>query len=231
MWPSIGIVILGFALHFNPLVVVTLAGLITGLTSGLDLPAVVSDFGTAYVQNRYMTLIWLALPVIGLLEQNGLREQSQRLVIRIHTASLSRILILYMLMRQLTAALGLTALGGHTQMVRPLMAPMAEGAARKRLGDLPQAEREKIRAHSAAVDNIGVFLGETIFIAIGSILLMKGFMEHNGYIIEPLHFAVWAIPTAFFAFIIHSCRVTFYQRALIRRYAAQSKSRPSKEYK
>lgn len=231
MWPLIGIVILGFALRFNPLVVVTLAGLITGLTSGLDLPAVVSDFGTAYVQNRYMALIWLALPVIGLLERSGLREQAQRLVTRIHAASLSRILILYMLMRQLTAALGLTALGGHAPMVRPLIAPMAEGAARKRLGDLPQAEREKIRAHCAAVDNIGVFFGEDIFIAIGSILLMKGFMEQYGYIIEPLHFAIWAIPTAFFAFIIHSARVTFYQRALIRRYTAQSKSRLVGEHK
>ncbi|CRL43864.1 hypothetical protein SGGMMB4_00564 [Sodalis glossinidius str. 'morsitans'] len=159
MWPLIGIVILDFALHFNPLVVVTLAVLITGLTSGLDLPAVVSDFGTAYVQNRYMALIWLALPVIGLLEHNGLREQAQRLVTRIHAASLSSILILYMLMRQLTAVLGLTALGGHAQMVRPLIAPMAEGAARKRLGYLPLAEREKIRAYCAAVDNIGVFFG------------------------------------------------------------------------
>lgn len=233
MWPLIGIVIviLGFVLRFHPLVVVTLAGLITGLTSGLDLPAVISDFGTAYVQNRYMALIWLALPVIGLLERNGLREQAQRLVTRIHSASLSRILILYMLMPQLTAALGLTALGGHTQTVRPLIAPMAEGAARKRLEDLPQAEREKICAHCAAVDNIGVFFGEDIFIAIGSILLIKGFMEQNGYIIEPLHFAVWAIPTAFFAFIIHSCRVAFYPRALIRRYAVQNKTRAAGEYK
>ncbi|WP_279379433.1 hypothetical protein [Sodalis glossinidius] len=60
---------------------------------------------------------------------------------------------------------------------------------------------------------------------------MKGFMEQNDYIIELLNFAVWAIHTAFFAFIIHSCRMTFYQCALIRRYAAQSKSRPSGEYK
>jgi uncharacterized membrane protein len=78
-------------------------------------------------------------------------------------------------------------------------------------------------AEGAAVDNIGVFFGEDIFIAIGSILLMKGFMEQSSYIIELLHFAVWAIPTTFFAFILHSCRVAFYQRALIRRYAVQSK--------
>jgi uncharacterized membrane protein len=97
IWPLIGIiiVILGFALRFNPLVVVTLAGLITGLTSGLDLPAVISDFGTAYVQNYHMALIWLALPIIGLLERSGLREQVQRLVTRTHSASVSRILSLY----------------------------------------------------------------------------------------------------------------------------------------
>ena len=42
------------------------------------------------------------------------------------------------------------------------------------------AERARIRAQAAAVDNVAVFFGEDIFVAIGSILLIKGFLEQNG---------------------------------------------------
>jgi hypothetical protein len=33
-----------------------------------------------------------------------------------------------------------------------------------------------VRAHGAATDNVGLFFGEDIFIAIGSILLIVGFL-------------------------------------------------------
>ena len=118
-------------------------------------------------------------------------------------ATTGRVLMLYFVIRQITAALGLTSLGGHAQMVRPLIAPMAEAAAANRYGELPDAVRQQIRANASAVDNIAVFFGEDIFIAIQSILLIKGFLEQNGMIVEPLHISVWAIPTAVAALLIH----------------------------
>ena len=67
--------------------------------------------------------------------------------------------MLYLLVRQFTCALGLTSLGGHAQtIVRPLLAPMAEGAALHRYGELPEHLREKIAAHAAACDNVALFL-------------------------------------------------------------------------
>jgi uncharacterized membrane protein len=65
----------------------------------------------------------------------------------------------------------------------------------------------RVRAMSAATDNIGLFFGEDIFIAIASILLIKGFLEQNGIIVDPLALSVWAIPTAILAFIIHGVRL------------------------
>src|SRR5207244_1157625 len=129
--------------------------------------------------------------------------------------------------RQLTAALGLTSLGGHAQMVRPLVAPMAESAAEARLGEgkLDDATRYRIRAHAAAVDNIGVFFGEDIFIAIGSILLIRSFLEQNGFRIEPSQLAVWAIPTAVAAFLIHGTRLLLLDRSLRRVAAAMPNDR------
>ena len=137
-------------------------------------------------------------------------------IAKIPAATTAGVLWLYFVMRQILSALGLTSLGGHAQMVRPLVAPMAEGAAETKFGPLPDKQRYLIRSHSAAADNIGLFFGEDIFIAIGSILLMVGFLKEAGIPIEPLQLSVWAIPTAIVAFIIHSIRLFLLDRALNR---------------
>ena len=102
-------------------------------------------------------------------------------------------------------------------MVRPLIAPMAEAAGEARLGAVSDQVREDIRAQAAAVDNVAWFFGEDVFVAIGSILLIKGFLEQNGIIVEPLQLSVWSIPTAIFAFLIHGSRLYMFDRRLARR--------------
>ncbi|MEO6877559.1 MAG: DUF969 family protein, partial [Gemmatimonadaceae bacterium] len=182
MLPLIGILIIvaGFALRLNPLLVVAAAALATGLAAGHALVDVISAFGKAFVDSRSVSIVWLALPVIGLLERSGLKERARIVISGIKIATTGRLLLAYLALRQVTSALGLTSLGGHAQMVRPLVAPMAEAAAENQFGPLSMATRRLIRAHSAAVDNIAVFFGQDIFIAIGSILLIKGFLEQNG---------------------------------------------------
>ncbi|MFN3856425.1 MAG: DUF969 domain-containing protein [Caulobacter sp.] len=230
LWPLLGIavVVLGFAARINPLMVVAGAALTTGLAAGLStgqplptsLTGVIETLGEAFNNNRYITLTWMILPVIGLLERAGLQEKARGLIAAVRGATTGRLLLIYLFVRQATSALGLTSLGGHPQMVRPLIAPMAEGAAEARLGPLSDETRQRIRAHSAATDNIGLFFGEDIFIAIASILLIKGFLEENGIIVEPLALSVWAIPTAIIAFIIHGLRLWRLDAALARRNAA-----------
>ena len=211
---GVAIVVVGFVLRINPLLVVTVAGLATGVASGLGPLAVVAAFGKAFITSRYVAIVWLVLPVIGLLEHAGLKERARAVVANIQAATASRVLLAYFAIRQITAALGLTSLGGHAQMVRPLIAPMAEGAAENQYGTLSDATRRKIRAHSAAVDNIALFFGEDIFIAIGSILLIKGFLDQNGVHVEPAQLAIWAIPTAVCALVIHCTRLVLLERSL-----------------
>lgn len=213
---GVGVVVVGFALRLNALLVVTCAGIASGLAAGLGPHAVIADFGRAFTENRYVGIVWLVLPVIGLLERTGLKERAREMISRVHAATTGRVLMMYFAVRQVTAALGLTSLGGHAQMVRPLIAPMAEGAAESRFGELPVAVRYRIRAASAAVDNVAAFFGEDIFIAIGSILLIRGFLEQNGIDVEPVTLAKWAIPTALSALAIHFTRLTFFDRRLRR---------------
>jgi uncharacterized membrane protein len=181
---GIPIVVIGFALRFNALLVVTIAGIATGLAGGLHTVEIISAFGKAFAENRYMGLIWLTLPVIALLERNGLKEQARHLISCLQAATTGRVLMLYFVIRKITSALGLTSLGDHAQMVRPLTTPMAEAAVANRYGELPDEVRQQIRANAPAVDNIAVVFGEDIFIAIQSILLIKGFLEQNGVVVE-----------------------------------------------
>jgi uncharacterized membrane protein len=214
---GIAIVIIGFLIRANPLLVVALAAIVTGLASGLDLVAVISAFGKAFNEDRYVSIPWLVLPVIGVLERYGLQERARQLIGRLKAATPGRLLLAYLAVRQIASALGLTSLGGHAQMVRPLVAPMAEAAAEKLQGDLSEPDRQSILAQAAATDNVGLFFGEDIFIAIGSILLIKGFLEQNGIIVSPLALSVWAIPTALAAFLIHGCRLLLLDRRLRRK--------------
>ena len=211
LWPLIGIAVMvaGFMLRFNPLLVVLAAAVTTGLAAGMDLLAVIAAFGKAFNETRYVSVIWIVLPVIGLMEAHGLQERAQTLVAGLKGATLPRLLIAYLLLRQITAALGLTSVAGQAQTVRPLLAPMALTAAAPK----DEAEADKVKAMAAATDNVGLFFGEDIFIAIGSILLMKGFLEQQGIVLAPFELSVWAIPTAVAAFAIHALRLRWFGRA------------------
>jgi uncharacterized membrane protein len=212
---GIAIIVVGFALRFNPLLVVTVAAFASAAAAGHGPLDVVAMLGKAFVDNRFIAVPWLVLPTIGLLERAGLREQARTIVQKMRGATTGRVLIGYLALRQITAALGLNTLGGHVQMVRPIVAPMAEGAA-AREGDAPLdgETRDLIRAHAAAADNIGVFFGEDLFVAIGSILLIRAVLEQNGIIVTPPHIAIWALPTAIAAFLLHAARLIRLDRRL-----------------
>lgn len=218
-WPlaGIAIVVIGFALRFNPLMVVVVAALTTGLLAGLNFLAVVAALGKAFNENRYISVTWIILPVIGLLERYGLQQSARRLIEGVRGATMARLLVFYLVFRQITAALGMKDIGGHPQAVRPLVAPMAEAAATKTHGELPEDEREKVLAMAAATDNVGLFFGEDIFFAIASILLIQGVLEGYGYNLSPLQLSVWAIPTAICAFAIHGWRIAALDRRLGRK--------------
>ncbi|MBA4758391.1 DUF969 domain-containing protein [Sphingosinicella sp.] len=210
---GIAIIVLGFMARLNPLLVVAIAALATGIAAGLDPVAVVSAFGKAFNDNRYVSVVWIVLPVIGLLERYGLQQRARTLIAGLKGATVGRLLIIYLIVRQIAAALGLTSIAGHAQTVRPLVAPMAEAAAEVQGGGDAET-REEVKAMAAATDNVGLFFGEDIFIAIASILLIKGTFETYGIILAPLELSVWAIPTAIAALLIHGARLILLDRRL-----------------
>ena len=240
MWVllGVGVLVLGFVLRLNPLLVIVISALVTGLTAawapGVGVAelwaaavATLEAFGKAFNDSRYFHITWLILPLIGLLEREGLQERARIVISKAKAATAGRLMLVYLVLRQATSALGLTSLGGHPQMVRPLLAPMAEGAAEAD-GPISDRTRYRIRGMAAATDNIGLFFGEDIFIAIGSIVLMVGFLQQAGIVVEPLQLSVWAIPTAIVALMVHGARLLMSDRTLERLSSAAEETEGSK---
>jgi len=231
----IGIVVvaLGFALRFNTLLVVMAAGIATGLVAGMSLNEIMGLFGKYFVENRYMTLpVVLMVPLIGLLERYGLQERAEVLIKRARSATAGRVILLYTAVRQISVALGINvgASGGaHASFVRPLVAPMAEGAARAQHGGLPEKTVQAIRAQAAAAENTGNFFGEDVFIAVGAILLMKGFFDTLGLAVSVWGMALWGLPTALVAFAVMVWRTRVLDRRIAREVAEAAGRRREEE--
>ncbi len=220
----IGIVVvaLGFALRFNTLLVVMAAGIATGLVAGMSFDEIMGLFGKYFIENRYITLtVVIMLPVVGLLERHGLRERAEALIKRARAATAGKVLIVYTAVRQLSVAFGVN-IGGHAAMVRPLVSPMAEGAARARHGALPEKTIEAIRAHAAAAENTGNFFGEDTVFAVGAVYLVKGVLEAQGLKVSVWVLSFWGIPTAVVAFGLLAWRARVLDRRIAREAAAKS---------
>ncbi|MCE2863754.1 MAG: DUF969 domain-containing protein [Opitutaceae bacterium] len=210
----IGILIVaaGFALRLNPLLVVVAAGVATGLVAGLSLTEVLALLGTYFVENRFMTLpVLLMLPVVGLLERHGLQERVATLIRRSATATAGRVMFAYHALRAAASTVAVN-IGTHASMVRPMIAPMAEGAAARREAPGEKGTAE-IRAHAAAAENLGNFFADDILVAVGPVLLIKGVLDAAGVRADLLAIAWWGAPTALWVMFVGAWRY----RALDRR--------------
>ena len=207
------IVVVGLVLKLNPLLVVLAAGVVTGLVSNMSIVQILEAIGNAFVTNRAMSILILILPVVGLCERFGLREQAEFLIKKLTAATSGRILTLYLLLRQVTMTLGLN-LGGHPAMIRPLIAPMAEAAAEKNGARVSEATIDKIRGLAASADNMGNFFGQLIFPATGGVIYIFNTMENENIKVDPIDIALWAIPTGIAAFVVAAIRYWFLDKEI-----------------
>ncbi|UTT70489.1 DUF969 family protein [Arthrobacter sp. DNA4] len=74
------LVIVGFAIRLNPLIVVTVAGIVTALLGGMNPAQILDSFGTGFASSRSVTIFVAVLPVVGIIEFFGLQEQAKILI-------------------------------------------------------------------------------------------------------------------------------------------------------
>jgi len=213
---GVAVVIVGFAIRLNPLLVVVAAALVTGLLAGISPLVLMAMLGKAFNDNRLVSAAFLVLPLVGVLERAGIREQAGRIIARLRGLSVGWLLIGYLAFREVTTAFGLVSIAGQAQTIRPIVAPMAETAAAGEAGELDQETLYAVRAMCAATDNVAVFFSEDIFVAIGSVLLIVSFLSASGIAMDAIRISVWAIPTALCAFLVQAVRLLLFDRRLRR---------------
>jgi len=97
---GVAVVIVGLVARFNPILVVTAGALVTGIAGGLDPVSVVSALGKGFNDSRFISVAFLVLPVIGLLERAGLQARARSLISSITAVTAGRLLITYLAVRQ-----------------------------------------------------------------------------------------------------------------------------------
>jgi len=194
------IVIIGFALKFDTIAVVLSAGVVTGLVAKLNIIEILDILGKTFVSQRHMSLFILTLPVIGICERYGLKDRAITLIKNAKSLTAGKMLTLYLFIRELAAAFSVR-LGGHAQFIRPLINPMAQGAAISKHGELDESTVDKIKGAAAAMENYGNFYGQNVFLASSGVLLIAGTLEELGYAVNTLDVAKASIPIAVISFL------------------------------
>lgn len=158
------VILVGFLLKLDTIAVVLIAGLATALVSGIDFTDFLSMLGKAFVDNRLVTLFLLTLPMVGISERFGLKQQAVVLIEKIKGLTPGKFLSLYLFIRELAGFFSIR-IQGHTQFIRPIVNPMAQAAAENKYGELEEADQEKIKARAAANENYGNFFAQNTFVA------------------------------------------------------------------
>ena len=188
---GVAIIIAGFILKLDVVAVVLISGLVTGLIAKMGFVEVLNAIGTGFVNNRYMSLFFISFPVIAIMERYGLKERAADFIKKIKGASAGMVIWLYILKRTIASAF-CNRLGGHVQFIRPLILPMAEGAAQKHV-KLTEDDIEKIKGLAGASENYGNFFGQNIFPVASGVLLITGTLKEQGLDITNTDVAKYSI--------------------------------------
>lgn len=214
------VVIIGFVLKFDTMATVVAAGLVTGLVAGMSPLEILEILGDAFVSNRTATLFVLTLPAIGLCERNGLKDKAVDLIRMMKSATTGRVLALWQLIRTIASAFSLR-IGGHPQFIRPLIHPMARGAALAQFGEIEEEDEEKIKGMAAGTENYGNFFAQNCFMGSSGTLLIVSTLNEQGYMVDALQIAGQSVPIAVLSVVVGVVYALLFDAAMKRRYAAK----------
>ena len=209
---GVAIIVLGFALKLDVLAVVLVAGIVTGIVSGLDFFYILEIIGTSFVNNRLMSIFLIMFPVIAIIERFGMKERAAYLIGKIKDASARKVLSLWIVIRSLASAMNIR-IGGHVQFIRPLILPMTAAAAEASKGcRLTEKEDEKVKGLSAASENYGNFFAQNCFPAASGVVLIQSGLAVAGYDVTLSSIASASISVMIISIILTMVQVFLFDR-------------------
>lgn len=211
------VVVIGFALKFDAMATVICAGLVTGLVAGMSPMAILETLGSSFLSNRTATLFVLTLSAIGLCERNGLKDKAVDLIRKMKSATTGRVIAVWQIVRTAAAAFSLR-IGGHPQFIRPLINPMAQGAAIARYGEIDSKDEDRIKGLAAGSENYGNFFAQNCFMGSSGTLLIVGTLTEQGYPVDALQIAGQSVPIAVISVVVGILYALLFDLIMKRKY-------------
>ncbi|NMM95963.1 hypothetical protein G1C98_0699 [Bifidobacterium sp. DSM 109960] len=198
---GIVIVIVGFALKLDSILIIFAAAIVTALVGGIGIDGFLTTLGTSFVSNRSMAVFIIILLVVGTLERNGLKDAAAALIGKAKNATPGIIIALYGVMRVVFAAFNVS-FGGVAGFVRPIIMPMAIGAI-EASGHEPKDEYvEELKGMASGMENVAWFFGQMLFVGTAGALLVQSTLKPLGYDVDLLRMALIELPVAIIAVVV-----------------------------
>lgn len=224
---GIVIVIVGFALKLDSILIIFLAAVSTALVGGLGVGGLLENLGSNFVSNRSMAIFIIILLVTGTLERNGLREAAADFIRKFKNVTVGKLVCIYGAMRSFFGAFNV-GFGGVAGFIRPVLLPMAEGAISE--DDEPADEDyiEEAKGMASAMENISWFFFQVLFVGGSGGLLVQGTLKGLGYEVELIDLAKVEIPVALAALVVACIYFTLKDKRLRQKYLKSGRSEKGK---
>ena len=216
------IVIIGFALKLDSILIILVAAIVTAITGGLGVEGLLTTLGTSFVSNRSMAIFILIMLVTGTLERNGLKESAAKLIGKIKNASAGAVIGAYGIMRSIFAAFNIS-FGGVAGFVRPIIMPMVIGSIEAKGKEPEEDYVEELKGMSSWMENIAWFFFQVLFVGGPGALLVQATLKDLGYETNLLDLAKVEIPVALFAVIVAIVYYFLKDRKLYKKYYGNDK--------
>lgn len=211
------IVIIGFVLKKDSILIILCAAVVTALVGGLGITGLLETLGTSFVSNRSMAIFILIMLVTGTLERNGLKEAAASLIGRVKGASPGKIIGAYGIMRGIFAAFNVS-FGGVAGFVRPIIMPMTTGAIEASGKKVNEKYLEEIKGMSSGIENIAWFFWQVLFVGGAGGLLVQSTLAPLGYNVELIDLVKVEIPVALVALLVAIVYYNLKDKKLIKKY-------------
>ena len=220
---GIVIVIVGFVMKMDSILIIMAAAVVTALVSGIDLVTLLETLGSSFVSNRSMCTFVIVFLVTGTLELNGLKQAASDLMTKFKNATAGVVIGIYGVFRLFFAAFNIS-FGGAAGFIRPIVMPMASAAVERDGKPIDPDHLEQLKGMAAGMDNVAWFFGQVLFVGTSGMLLVQSTLADLGYQVELLDLMMVQIPVAITAVAVAIVYYYLKDRQLMKRRAAGGES-------
>jgi uncharacterized membrane protein len=216
------IVIVGFALKLDSILIIFLALVATGLAGGLTPGEFLESVGSNFVANRSMAIFVMTYVVVGTLERNGLKNAAADLMRKIKGATVGRLVSAFGILNAIFGAF-YTSFGGVAGFIRPVFMPMAEGAIESQGKEPKEEHLEEVKGEVTGMFNITWFFFQMLFVGSSGGILVQGTLSSLGYEVSLLDLVIVEVPIAIIALIVACIYYLIQDKKLMKKYYGDDK--------